>query len=309
MVGRRAGWKRLFVLWIKVMLYCGLIIGGHLTVKPVYTQNDGNGGSVVTAVFNATASDGYLQAQGYQDWYGAWSKDEANSVTDDADYIYCGQRWTISWRFVYRAGVFFDTSSILDTVEIINWTLSIYLYSDYSSDDFNVTVQNGQPTYPHDPMLTSDYDKDLYSGDYARLDTSTLGSTGQYYNFTVGTDGSIINKQGMTKLMLRSDKDIDGQEPSTTEYILFGSKEYGYPAKLYVTYEEPTGPPQWSNLGHNSTEVAYGACMFFCKWDRTLNAAVFSWNYSGNWENLTVSQTGSWTNITKKIGKAYFTLS
>ena len=77
-------------------------------------------------------------------------------------------------------------------------------------------MQNGQPTYPHDPLQTGDYSKSHYSGNGGGANTSGVG--GGWYNFTL-TNFSWLQKQGETKLCLRSSRDISGNTPTTHEYV------------------------------------------------------------------------------------------
>ena len=138
---------------------------------------------------------------------------------------------------IFRAFLFFDTSIIPDDANITSAILSLYIDSDYSDADFQVTIQNGQPTYPHMPLEAGDFYYGHYIGNYGNRTTSEISGTG-YWNITL-TDFSIINVNGYTKLCLRSDKDIQGTAPTNSEYIIVKSAEAGssYAPKLYVTYE------------------------------------------------------------------------
>jgi len=116
-----------------------------------------------------------------------------------------------------------------------NATLSVYKKDDYSSTDFDITIQNGQPTYPHNPLQTSDYSKSLYSGNGGTLNTSRFGSG---YNAIRLNDLAWINKTGVTKLCLRSSRDINGNAPTGNEYINVYSNEFlgMYPPRLVINY-------------------------------------------------------------------------
>ena len=94
-------------------------------------------------------------------------------------------------------------------------------------------VQNGQPTYPHDPFVVADYDMDHYSGNGGEIAGSEITEY-EWNNITLNDDGlSWINAGGTTKLVLRSQRDIDGTDPTAYEYVVSNS-----PPLLYLT----TGP-------------------------------------------------------------------
>jgi len=117
--------------------------------------------------------------------------------------------------------------------------LSIYIINDKSDTDFNVTVQSGQPTYPHIPLEPSDYYYGYYTGNGGSRNTSEISGTG-YWNITLNSEGrSWIRTNGITKLCLRSSRDINSQEATQNEQIVFYAREKGqdYAPKLYITYE------------------------------------------------------------------------
>jgi hypothetical protein len=118
--------------------------------------------------------------------------------------------------FIYRGCVYFDTSSIPSTDLIDSVTLKLYKDSDFSTTDFDIIVQNGQPTYPHAPMVPGDYDEDHYSGNGGSLNTASFSNG---YNDITITNHSWINTSGTTKLCLRSSRDINSNEPTGDEYV------------------------------------------------------------------------------------------
>jgi len=138
-----------------------------------------------------------------------------------------------------RVFLFFDTSSIPDNANITSVVLSIYIHSDHTEQDFNVTIQNGQPTYPHMPLEAGDYYYAHYIGNYGSRNTSEISGIG-YWNITI-TDFTIINVNGYTKLCLRSSRDIEeiAPTPFVYEFLYVKSAEAGssYAPKLYITYE------------------------------------------------------------------------
>lgn len=176
---------------------------------------------------------------------------------DGAIYFGVGQLYSATPTYtIYRGFVFFDTSSIPDIATINNATLSLYAYSDLSTADFNVTIQDGQPTYPHNPIQSGDYDKVHYSGDGGSRNTTDGLSESAYWNITLNNDGlDMIQVDGTTKLCLRSNKDISATQNSAAEAVLFGSSGNNPPQLIigftvdgdyyeytfYGPYDEETG--------------------------------------------------------------------
>ena len=189
----------------------------------------------------SSASDGYI----YQDQGGYATVHDASTgtVSDTGTTMYIGQQYVSLPKYnIYRAFVFFDTSTIASDATISAATLSLYGYSDGSVTDFDLTIQNGQPTYPHDPLEAGDYDKTLYSGSGGTLGTSGFVTTG-YNDITLDSTGiGWITKGGATKLCLRSSRDIDAIEPTGDEYVVVYTNEQGtgYQPKLVVTYTVPS---------------------------------------------------------------------
>lgn len=188
-----------------------------------------------TRTFTASTSDGYIMqtAASYSSVHGA----ATGTVYDSANNFAVGQDCPYLYG-IYRGFVFFDTSAIPDSATIDSANVSLYVASDSSDTDFNVQIQSGQPTYPHDPLVSGDYYYVRYSGSGGFRNTNTISGVG-YWNITVSETGlNWISKSGTTKLCLRSSNDIDETAPTGNEYVLFNSREQGtsYAAKLYVTY-------------------------------------------------------------------------
>ena len=186
----------------------------------------------ITRTFTSLNYDGHIRANGttYDDVH----YKPIGDVYDSLAVIAVGQ---VIGNIIYRGYVFFDTSIIPSGATVLEAKLSVYFYSYVESKDFNVTVQNGQPTYPHMPLQPGDYYYNYYQGNGGTLNFSTL-AIGNYYNITLNEQGiNWINKAGVTKLCLRSSNDIDAIPPSSTERFYFRSAESDYAPKLYVTYE------------------------------------------------------------------------
>jgi hypothetical protein len=181
-----------------------------------------------------TSSDGMLISSGatYAD---IWAQANADTYDNTTATLDIGQNEDF---WIGRCFLFFNTSSIPDGATIQSATLGLYGKLDISVQDFNITIQTGQPTYPHGPLVVGDYNKTHYSGDGGKFDVSAFSLSG-YNNITLNADGkSWISKTGMTKLCLRSDREIAGTQPDRAEDVQVYSYEKGegYRPKLTVTY-------------------------------------------------------------------------
>lgn len=201
----------------------------------------------------SSSSDGYIYVaaggmSGYKDVHDAAS----GTVVDTSENIYIGQTYNgMSGVYtIYRGFVFFDTSALPDNAIITEATLSVYGYQDFSTgSDFSLTIQNGQPDYPNDPLKGSDYNYQNYQGDGGSLSTSDYKTT-VYNDISLNSTGlSWINTTGVTKLCLRSSRDIGENSPTfggPNEYVIVYASEKGrgYEPKLTITYILP-----WSESG------------------------------------------------------------
>jgi len=190
----------------------------------------------VSRTFSSLTYDGDIEQYGatYSTVYNSSSGYVVNGVN-----FAVGQDLDTGTYFIYRGFQYFDTSTLLSSSTMINGTLQLYVIYDGSTADFNVTIQSGQPTYPHIPMSTIDYFRGYYNGDGGSANTSEVTGVGTWINITLTSSGlSWINQTGTTKLCLRSSKDIAAEAPTGSEYMGFGSAETGeaYSAKLTVYY-------------------------------------------------------------------------
>jgi len=168
-------------------------------------------------------------------------------VYDSQTYFDVGQ-WKVGGYTIMRAGLFFDTSSIPDDATIDCVELFLYGYGDHSNIDFEIRVVSGESLSR--PMSTSNY-HDL-SGE-----TSVLGSmhTSEWtilgYN-TIEIDSTAVNKAGVTKLALRSQRDIDSVIPSELEYVEF------YMSEQKGVDKDPMLVVAYSNSHHREIATAPG---------------------------------------------------
>jgi hypothetical protein len=216
-------------------------------------------------------TDGYLDKLN-ANYTAAWES-LTGTIRDTYDYLTIGQRVSSPPLALYtidRGFLFFNTSTIHDNASITSVSVSLYgKNKQITSQEFNLIIQNGQPTNPHVPLQTTDYDQRNYSDDGGSLNTSDFITTG-YNTITLNTQGqSWVNLTGTTKLCLRSNRDINQNPPTKTdpnEYIEIYSAEKGtgYKPKCIITYMLPLsitinfagnlsdkGGPYWQPPGEN----------------------------------------------------------
>lgn len=189
-----------------------------------------------TLTIYTSSNDGYLYNSSIN-YQNSWNAVTSNGIYYDSNQIFIGQKKQSLTYTIDRGFVFFNTSALPANAYIDNATLSLYKSSDYSTIDFQITVQNGQPTYPHSPLQTLDYNKAHYSGNGGTLSTSIF--TNGYNNISLNSDGvSWINPGASTKFCLRSSRDINGTSPSGNEYVAVYASEHGSSStpKLIITY-------------------------------------------------------------------------
>jgi hypothetical protein len=191
-----------------------------------------------TLTVESLTNDGYIyKISG--NYTTAWTA-STGTIVSIAQCITMGQKKDpaappTSTYSIYRGFVLFDTSRLPSNAYIDDAILSLYKYSDSSTTDFTITVQNGQPTYPHNPLQTGDYSKSRYSGNGGGLNTASFVNGRN--NITL-TNHSWLTKEGTTKLCLRSSLDINGTAPTGNEYInvYSGDASATYRPKLIVIY-------------------------------------------------------------------------
>jgi hypothetical protein len=186
-----------------------------------------------TLTVYSTSSDGFIDTSGTS-YSTIWAA-STGTVYDTLDFINIGQYKFKTTSYIYRGFTFFNTSALPSNAYLDNATLSLYKRTDYSDTDFDITIQNGQPTYPHDPLQSSDYNKSQYSGNGGTLNTADFTSG---YNQITLTNLTWINTTGITKLCLRSSRDISGTTPTGYEFVSIYSREFifSYPPKLVIYY-------------------------------------------------------------------------
>jgi len=192
-----------------------------------------------TLTVYSVSNDGYIYNSGSV--YSTVQSASSGTVDSSSIYITIGQKRGVGpTYYVYRGFVLFNTSALPSNAYLDDATLSLYKKDDYSTMDFDITIQNSQPTYPHNPMQTGDYYRGYYSGNGGSLNTSRFTSG---YNAIPLNNLSWINTTGITKLCLRSSRDINGNAPTGNEYInVYSGNAFEpgggitYKPKLVITY-------------------------------------------------------------------------
>jgi hypothetical protein len=191
------------------------------------------GVSAITYVFNPTY-DGYMLAGG-ANYATVQATANANSVSDTDTYFYVGQYDFSNVYSCERAFLMYDTSALAGKT-ITNAYLNIYGGLDQSDTDFNITVTNGAPTYPHNPVVLGDYSISHYAGNGGALSTTTFVIG--YNMLGLNANGiSWINNAGITKLTLVSSRDVAANTPSGFEHVIIYASEQGanYKPQLVVS--------------------------------------------------------------------------
>jgi len=150
--------------------------------------------------------------------------------------VIVGQLLSIDY-FIYRSGLFFDTSSIPVSAIISAATLSLYGIVELPAQDFNLTIINGADL--SNPRVASDYGdllNDIISGGLK----DTTGWILNAYNIIPlnATGIGWITLAGITQLALRSSRDINSNVPifGTSERIRALAVDPTNSARLTVTY-------------------------------------------------------------------------
>jgi len=156
-----------------------------------------------------------------------------------------GKMYTIGRGYIY-----FDTRAIPNnaTINSAYLRLNVMQVSFYNTsvNNFDLVVQNGQPTYPHMPLTYSDFYRGYYSGNGGSISTNIMHQN-SWSNINLNSTGlGWINKGGYTKLVLRSSRDINGNAPTMALSINTISQElvrlsYYPPAVTFiVNYTVPS---------------------------------------------------------------------
>ncbi len=141
--------------------------------------------------------------------------------------------------YIERGYLYFNTAAIPVAAIITAAKLQLYCDNKFESHAYDIVVLNGQPTYPHNPLVVADYDRTLYAGNGGSIASAALVALA-YNDLILNATGiSWINKGGATKFCLQSSRDISGTAPlaNENEYANLGNPGVGgHEPKLEVTY-------------------------------------------------------------------------
>ena len=181
-----------------------------------------------------------------------WDSPACNSLVENpANSVRPGHNTRENNGFAVSRGVFFfDTSGLPDDAVISSAYIRLRIQVDSS---YTLVLQNGQPTYPHNPAEAGDYLQSQYSGNGGELAPSASGN--RYLN--LNEDGiSWINKEGITKFVFRIQDEIDASEPSGTESVWIDNTNT-YKPYIYIVYEVPIA----TVTTQDATEIDYDCAM------------------------------------------------
>lgn len=188
--------------------------------------------------FNSTTSDGELAGQDadYETCHDAADAHHSSSGT----HSLMGQNLVAGTYSIWRSVLFFWTAAIPATAIIGKASLKIYGEWDRSDTEFLIQVVDGSDV--HDPLVNSDYGAlldEVISFGYRQ---SSVWITEGYNLIVLNSAGvAAINKLGMTKLAIRSSRDIGEDTPAGMEYVSYynADKGAGYKPILEIEYTVP----------------------------------------------------------------------
>lgn len=196
-----------------------------------------------TVYFYTSASDGSCLYDAASTWAIAHNASTPTSYGYSGNYLYVkNQNIGGTYFRIYRSYLYFNTSSLPDDCIIESARLRLYGWKECWTviTEDRLGIQNGQPDYPHDPLVESDYNQVNYSGDGGSLLWSEWVDNNYNYIDLSETGLGWINKTGVTKLCLRSGRDIDDISPDLNRgnSWTINSRNSGTAyARLTVTYE------------------------------------------------------------------------
>lgn len=196
-------------------------------VRYEWLTSDGRAYPVVIdpSIFYSEITDGRLTKNG-ADWGTVQAATAADSIDNTSGFISVGQQGNGPYPFTLtRAYIYFDTSMLGSSATITEATLSLYSYASSNPDNnFSIVVQNGQPTYPHDPLALGDFYYAYYLDNGGSIDRENL--LADNYNHVYLSENvceNWINKVGVTKFCMRDNNDIDNIEPNLAQSATFYS--------------------------------------------------------------------------------------
>ena len=143
---------------------------------------------------------------------------------------------------IFRSFIFFDTSTIPENATITSAIFHFFHYSSEVRTSFNLVIQDGQPYYPCDILIASDYNCENYKNNGGQVNIP-IGEVdlGEWLTITLNPNGrNWVNQGGITKFCLRSSADIagitcaDGQQNAVD--IPDSNEDEAYKTYITITY-------------------------------------------------------------------------
>ncbi|MBA7579049.1 hypothetical protein ES708_20915 [subsurface metagenome] len=146
-----------------------------------------------------------------------------------------GQQLTARYYWIFRQGLLFDTSSLPSNAIITEATLYIFSFTGDTMPD-DIVIVNGQDlTEPLTPANYHDLLDEIIS-----LGSTPFIAAYTWHEIQLNALGfATINKAGITKLGLRSSRDIAAQAPTRWEFARFASTTRPEAPYLTITYDIP----------------------------------------------------------------------
>lgn len=166
----------------------------------------------------------------------AWVAAVGDSINQNTMYIGVSGLYS-----VHRIMLIFDTSTIPADAIIFSAYIAL-AQTDIGLGDGKVVVQNGMPTYPHDPVVVADFDKSFYSGNGGEANLQGLVVVPAYTAIPLNSTGiGWINKGGSTKFCVRGDSEIAGLHGIGTAFNEYAgpTSPTGMDPRLIVNYYIP----------------------------------------------------------------------
>jgi len=182
-------------------------------------------------------------------WADAWARGSASGEQTEhglpSQSVIGAQKHLDGHYTIYRVYPVFDTSFVPAAATVIEAELFYAFVSGeiVTTPNTDMVIQDGQPARPSDYVAQSDFDKDFYAGDGGSANIQGVaGET--YLKITLNATGRGWIQTGpgaLTKLCLRTNRDINNDPPGTTadwaEYGRLYFKGGSYPMYLRVAWE------------------------------------------------------------------------
>ncbi len=202
-------------------------------------------GSTVSTIY-ASSGDGYLAKTYVSNYNDARDAASASSVYTGITQMLVG--WGTA-PALFRSFLYFDTSSIPVTAVISSVTLDVYLVGTQTvlSSGHKVYLFSGQTTYPSDPLVDTDFNRNFYSTGGSDYITCLNGQSG-YKTFTFNSIGfGWIQLASTTKLCLMSGFDVTTTIPQDNMELSFYTSERGGSYRPVITITYTTKPVAVTN--------------------------------------------------------------